>query len=78
MHVPASGIRRICIPGTSVNRVASVSAIGRMYQEQSKQMDALVYKGTGIFRARERKDNIVGTIAEPRKGAVWMAILRAG
>jgi hypothetical protein len=49
-----------------------------MYQEQSNLRDALVYKGTGLFRARERKDNIVGTIAEPRKGAVWMAILRTG
>jgi hypothetical protein len=25
--------------------------------------------------ARERKDNIVGTIAEPRKGILWRAIL---
>jgi hypothetical protein len=68
----------MCIPGTSMNRVASVSALGRMYQEQSNLRDALVYKGTGLFRARERKDNIVGTIAEPRKGAVWRAILRTG
>jgi hypothetical protein len=49
-----------------------------MYQEQSNLRDALVYKGNEHFRARERKDNIVGTIAEPRKGAVWRAILRTG
>jgi hypothetical protein len=49
-----------------------------MHQEQSNLRDALVYKGTGLFRARERKDNIVGTIAEPRKGAVWLPILRTG
>jgi hypothetical protein len=61
-----------------MNRVASVSALGAMYQQQSNLSDALVYKGTGLFRARERKDNIVGTIAEPRKGAVWRAILRTG
>src|SRR5215208_21574 len=36
----------------------------------------LVYKGGHLFRARERKDNLVGTIAEPRKGLVWLAILR--
>src|SRR5215210_6044266 len=40
--------------------------------------NALVYTGRHLFRARERKDNIVGTIAEPRKGAVWRAILRTG
>jgi hypothetical protein len=27
-------------------------------------------------RARERKDKIVGTIAEPRKGTLWLPILR--
>jgi hypothetical protein len=47
MQDPASGLRRMCIPGTSVNRVASVSARGGMYQEQSNLRDALVYKGTG-------------------------------
>src|SRR5687767_13892360 len=29
-----------------------------------------------LFRARKRKDNLIGTIAEPRKVAVWPAILR--
>jgi hypothetical protein len=32
--------------------------------------DALVCTGRRLFRARERKDEIVGTIAELRKGAV--------
>jgi hypothetical protein len=40
--------------------------------------DALVYTGTHLFRARERKDEIVGTIAEPRKDALWRMILRTG
>jgi hypothetical protein len=37
----------------------------------------IVYTGVGhLSRARERKDNVVGTIAEPRKDLVWLAILR--
>jgi hypothetical protein len=40
-------------------------------------MNAHVYRGRHLFWARERKDNLVGTIAEPRKGAVWPSILRA-
>jgi hypothetical protein len=35
-----------------------------------------IYGWRHLFRARERKDNIVGTIAEPRKDLVWLAILR--
>ena len=31
-----------------------------------------------LVRARERKNKIVGTIAEPRKGLVWLPILRTG
>ena len=31
-----------------------------------------------LVRARERKDKIVGTIAEPRKGTLWLPILRTG
>src|SRR5919112_102819 len=38
--------------------------------------DALVYTGTHLFRARERKDEIVGTIAEPRKDVLWRVVLR--
>jgi hypothetical protein len=34
--------------------------------------------GCYLFRARERKVKIVGTIAEPRKGTLWRAILRTG
>src|SRR5215211_5746653 len=37
-----------------------------------------VYTGRHLFRARERRDEIVGTIAEPRKGALWLPILRTG
>ena len=29
-----------------------------------------------LLRARERKNKIVGTIAEPRKGTLWLPILR--
>jgi hypothetical protein len=31
-----------------------------------------------FFRARERKDRIVGTIAEPRKGTLWYLLLHSG
>jgi hypothetical protein len=55
MQDPASGLRRICIPGTSVNRVASVSALGAMYQEQStlgmpSYIRVLVFSGLGKER----------------------------
>jgi hypothetical protein len=38
--------------------------------------DALAAYGCYRFRARERKDKIVGTIAELRKGTLWLPILR--
>src|SRR5215212_1237062 len=38
--------------------------------------DDHVCSGRQLFRARERKNKIVGTIAEPRKAAVWPSILR--
>jgi hypothetical protein len=40
--------------------------------------DVLGAYGCYLFRARERKDMIVGTIAEPRKGTLWLPILRTG
>jgi hypothetical protein len=36
------------------------------------------YADTTLFGARKRKDEIVGTIAEPRKGPVWPVSLRIG
>ena len=39
-------------------------------------MGTHIYGWRHLFRARERKDNTVGTIAEPRKDLVWLAILR--
>jgi hypothetical protein len=67
MQDPASGLRRMCIPGTSVNRVASVSALGEMYQEQSNLRDALnmrvlVFSGLG----KERKI-LLGQSPSPEK-----------
>jgi hypothetical protein len=38
--------------------------------------DVLGTYGCYLARARERKDKIVGTIAEPRKGTLWLPILR--
>jgi hypothetical protein len=38
--------------------------------------DALAYTDRCLFGARERKDKIVGTIAEPRKGTLLLPILR--
>jgi hypothetical protein len=38
--------------------------------------DVLGTYGCYLVRARERKDKIVGTIAEPRKGTLWLVILR--
>ena len=38
--------------------------------------DALAYTDRCLFGARERKDKIVGTIAEPRKGILLQALLR--
>jgi hypothetical protein len=38
--------------------------------------DVLGACGCYLVRARERKDKIVGTIAEPRKGTLWLPILR--
>jgi hypothetical protein len=40
--------------------------------------DALVYTGRHLLRARERMNEIVGTIAELRKGTLWRVILRTG
>jgi hypothetical protein len=37
---------------------------------------ALVYTDRCLFGARERKEKIVGTIAEPRKGTLLREILR--
>src|SRR5215216_343255 len=54
---------------------ASVSARGRTCQECHSR-NTHVCSGRQLFRARERKNKIVGTIAEPRKAAVWPSILR--
>ena len=62
MRDPASELRRILLLGTSVNKAASVS----------------VYTGGHLFGARERKNEIVGTVAKPRKGTLWRMILRPG
>jgi len=51
---------RISLLGTPVNKAASLS----------------VYTGRHLLGARERKNEIVGTIAEPRKRPLWLPILR--
>jgi hypothetical protein len=38
--------------------------------------DTLVYTDRCLFGARKRKDKIVGTIAEPRKGILLRTLLR--
>jgi hypothetical protein len=67
----------VCGPKvTESTESASVFVLGEMYQEQSTRVMLSYIRVLDLFRARERKDNSVGTIAEPRKGAVWRVILR--
>jgi hypothetical protein len=42
----------------------------------NKAASLSVYTDRHLLGARERKNEIVGTIAEPRKGSRWRAILR--
>jgi hypothetical protein len=75
MQLSGYGLPRIHIPLTRVNKGEKIRNVSDVYIVVGPY-DALVYKGRHLFGARLRKDNTVGTTAEPRKGAVWRAILR--
>src|SRR5215203_5144083 len=62
---PASSFQTVSL-GTRVNKAASVLALGAMCQKKAHLRNALVYTDRRMFGARERKYEIVGTIAEPR------------
>jgi hypothetical protein len=67
------------LPCTSVNKSVHTFATHSSQLVATKIIhlgDALAAYGCYFFRARERKDKIVGTIAEPRKGTVWLTILK--
>jgi hypothetical protein len=73
-------VRRMYLPRTSVNKSVHTFAIHSSQLVATKIIhlgDALAAYGCYFFRARERKYKIVGTIAEPRKGKLWLPILRA-
>jgi hypothetical protein len=70
---------RIYIPRTPVNKPVHTFGAHSSQLVATKSIrlgDALGAYGCYLFRARERKDKIVGTIAEPCQGALWLPILR--
>jgi hypothetical protein len=87
MPAPESGVFRKLLPRTRGKTVKLLRGIHRGFiaacspraaesQKTVHLRDAFVYTGEALFGARERKDEIVGTIAEPRKGALWRLNLR--
>jgi hypothetical protein len=87
MPAPESGVLRKLLARTRRKNVKRLRGIHREFiaawspsavesQQTVHFRDALVYTDGCFSGARERKDNLVGTIAEPRKGALWRAILR--
>jgi hypothetical protein len=70
MQLSGYGLPRIHLPRTPVHKDEKIRHLSDVYIVVGPY-DALVYKGKHLFGARQRKDEIVGTTAEPRKDAVW-------
>src|ERR687898_1425431 len=84
---PESGVLRKLLPRTRRKTVKLLRGIHRQFiaacstrtaesQQTVHLRAALVYTERCFLGARERKDNLVGTIAEPRKDALWLLNLR--
>src|SRR5918994_43082 len=87
MPAPESGVLRKLLPRTrrktgmllrGIHRqfIAACSTSTAESQQTVHLRAALVYTDRCFSGARERKDNLVGKIAEPRKDALWLLNLR--